>query len=485
MPENPNRAEIARRVEKAEKLLQKGKTADALVEYLQILEADPQNDNVRQMAADLCLSLNKGAQAVKLLGELFERQVAATDATRASLTYKKLARYANPTWEQKVRFGQLLEHSNKKLAIGTYENALEDLQRQGKKEEALLVLRRIVSLEPSQPNHLRVAELSAELGEHVMASQAFLELAELAENAGGKADQWFERAYTENPGDSKTALCYGKSLLTRGEAGAAIFIFEPLVHSGDASLELRDLYAQALLTAGRLVDSEPLVWQIFEQNPARMHQVVTLIGKMIDAELDAEAVALARKLEAFQRRRGERRSFITTMQELLASHRPSAEMLEFLAELFNASNRETDYAQALVKLFDLYCTKHDYQKAGECLDRAAEVDPYEPGHQRRLEALRGKIDDQRFNVIASRFTTVKKEEQEVKAPEPTLGAAALQDLMLQAEILVQYGMRSKAIERLQRIQELFPREEERNQDLQRLYIAAGIEPQYAKSASSS
>ncbi|HXL23171.1 MAG TPA: tetratricopeptide repeat protein, partial [Candidatus Dormibacteraeota bacterium] len=185
MPENPNRAEVARRVEKAEKLLQKGKTADALAEYLQILEGDPQNDNVRQMAAELCLSLNKGPQAVLLLGELFERQVAATDATRASLTYKKLARYANPTWEQKVRFGQLLEHSNKKLAIGTYENALEDLQRQGKKEETLLVLGRIVSLEPSQPNHLRVAELSAELGEHVMASQSFLQLAELAETSGG------------------------------------------------------------------------------------------------------------------------------------------------------------------------------------------------------------------------------------------------------------------------------------------------------------
>ena len=482
MPENPNRAEVARRVEKAEKLLQKGKTADALAEYLQILESDPQNDNVRQMAADLCLSLNKGAQAVRLLGELFERQVAATEATRASLTYKKLARYANPTWEQKVRFGQLLEHSNKKLAIGTYENALEDLQRQGRKEEVLLVLRRIVSLEPSQTNHLRVAELSAELGEHAMASQSFLQLAELAETSGGNASPWFERAYTENPTDSKIAVAYGKSLLSRGEAGAAIFIFEPLVHSGDASLELRDLYAQALLSAERCVESEPLIWQIFEQNPARMHQVVNLIGKMIDSELDAEAVALARKLEAFQRRRGERRSFITTMQELLASHRPSVETLEFLAEMFNASNRETDYAQALLKLFDLYCAKHDYQKAGECLDRGAEVDPYEPGHQKRLEALRGKIDDQRFNVIASRFAAVKKEEHAVKVEEPTLGAAALQDLMLQAEILVQYGMRSKAIERLQRIQELFPREEERNQELQRLYIAAGIAPQYANSA---
>jgi diguanylate cyclase (GGDEF)-like protein len=235
------------------------------------------------------------------------------------------------------------------------------------------------------------------------------------------------------------------------------------------------------------VESEPLIWQLFEQNPARMHQVVSLIGKMIDFELDAEAVALARKLEAFQRRRGERRSFIATMQELLAAHRPSVEMLEFLAELFNASNRETDYAHALLKLFDLCCAKPDFEKAAECLDRAAEVDPYEPGHQKRLEALRGKIADQRFNVIASRFATVKKEreEQAAKIEEPTLGAAALQDLMLQAEILVQYGMRSKAIERLQRIQELFPREEERNQDLQKLYLAAGIEPRYSKSATPS
>jgi tetratricopeptide (TPR) repeat protein len=181
MPESPNRPEVSRRIERAEKLLQKGKTPDALAEYLQILNDDPQNDNVRQIAADLCLSVNKGAQAAQLLGELFERQVSASDATRASLTYKKLARYASPTWEQKVRFGQLLERSNKKLAVGTYENALEDLQRQGRKEEGLLVLRRIVSLEPTAANHLRVAELASDLGEHLMAAQSFLQLAELTE----------------------------------------------------------------------------------------------------------------------------------------------------------------------------------------------------------------------------------------------------------------------------------------------------------------
>jgi diguanylate cyclase (GGDEF)-like protein len=477
MPESPNRADITRRIDKAEKLLQKGKTPDALAEYLLVLKDDPDNDNVRQLAADLCLSVNKGALAVQLLGELFDRQVAAGEATRASLTYKKLARYTNPNWEQKVRFGQLLEKSNKKVAVGTYENALDDLRKHGRKEETLLVLRRIVSLEPTPANHLRLAELSAELDEHVMAAESFLKLAELSETSGDNAGRYYERAYAENPSDEKVAMAYGKSLLVQGDAGAAIFIFEPLVNGGATSPELRDLYAQALLAAERCVEAEPLVWQMFERNPARIHQVLSLIGKMIDCELDNDAVTLARKLEVFQRRRGERRSFIATMQEILATHRPTVEMLEFLAELFNASNREADYAQALLKLFDLYCEKHDYMKAGECLDRAAEVDPYEPGHQTRVEMLRGKIDDQRFRVIAARFSTVKKEEQPtVKVTEPTLGAAALQDLMLQAEILVQYGMRSKAIERIQRIQELFPGEEQRNQDLQRLYISAGIEP---------
>ena len=479
----PDRAEISKRIAQAEKLLQRGKTGDALNEYLQVLLEDPENDNVRSMAADLCLSLSRTAEAVSLLGELFERQVSAGDATRASLTYKKLARHGSPSWQQKFRFGQLLENSNKKLAVGTYETAFDDLAKQRKMTEGLPILTRIVTLEPTQGNYLRFGELCSQLGENKPSAVAFLKAAELAEATGADASQYYERAYSEDPSDPKTALSYGKSLLQQGQIGAAIFIFEPHVLSGNPSLELRDCYSHALLAAKRLTEAEPLIWQLFEQNPSRMQQVVTLIGQMVDCQQDAEAVALARKLELFQRRRGERRAFVATMQDLVAGHRSSPEMLEFLSELFNSSNRETDYCQTLIKLFDLYVSSGNFEKAGECLDRAADVDPYERGHQKRLESLRGKISENRFKLIASRLTQLNKSvPEQVRAEEPTLGAAALQDLMLQAEILVQYGMRSKAVERLQRIQELFPREEERNEDLQRLYLAAGITPRYAGSA---
>jgi diguanylate cyclase (GGDEF)-like protein len=478
-----DRAELTRRVERAEKLLQKGKAAEALEEYLLVLRDDPENDTVRALAADLCLSQNRGRDAVRLLGELFERQVNGGDATRASLTYKKLARHGSPTWEQKFRFGQLLEGSNKKLALGTYESALSDLAKLEDKKDALQVLGRIVQLEPIQANFLRLAELTSELGESKAAAAAFKRVAQLTTEGGGDPAQWYERAYQEDSSDEEIALAYGKSLLGQGQIGAAIFILEPQVNAGSTSALLRDIYAEALLAAGRYADAEPLVWQLFEQNPTRMSQVTALIGQLVDAEQDDAAVSLARKLGQFQAKRGERRQFITVMQDIAATRRASPGMLEFLSELFNAANREGDYCQTLLKLFDVYCGTQDFAKAAECLDRAAEVDSYEAGHTKRLGMLKGKIDDKKFEAIASRFTPVSKAATlPASEHEATLGASTLQDLMLQAEILVQYGMRNKAVERLQRIQELFPREEERNEDLQRLYLSAGVTPAYAGTA---
>jgi diguanylate cyclase (GGDEF)-like protein len=484
MPEitkRPDRAEMAKRIERAEKLLQKGKAAEALEEYLVALRDDPDNDTARQLAADLCLSQNRTVDAVNLLGDLFERQVKAGDATRASLTYKKLARHGSPTWEQKFRFGQLLEGSNKKLAVGTYESALSDLAKLENKKGAMEVLARVVALEPTQANSLRVAELSSELGDSKGAAAAFKRVAQLAATAGGDPAQWYERAYEEDSSDEEITLAYGKSLLGQGQVGAAIFILEAQVNAGKNSPQLREIYAEALLAAGRYADAEPLVWQLFEQNPNRMPQVTALIGQLADAEQDEAAVSLARKLGQFQAKKGERRQFVAVMQEVTAARKASPEMLEFLGELFNASNREGDYCQTLLKLFDVYCGTGDFAKAAECLDRAAEVDPYEAGHRKRLEMLNGKVDDSKFKAIAARFTQSNAAVESVHAQEATLGASTLQDLMLQAEILVQYGMRNKAVERLQRIQELFPREEERNEDLQRLYMAAGMTPSYAGS----
>jgi tetratricopeptide (TPR) repeat protein len=336
----------------------------------------------------------------------------------------------------------------------------------------------MVALEASERNILRMGELSSEAGDGKQAAAAFLRLAQQAETGGSDASEWYQRAYAEDATDQAIAMGYAKCLMHQQQVGAAIFVLEPLAGAGNSTPEFRDLYSRALLSANRLTEAAPLVWEIFEQNPSRIEQVRDLVGAFLDSQLDREAVTLAEKLELFQRRKGERRAFLAMMQDIVTGHRPSVEMLEFLADQFNAANRESDYCTTLLKLFDLYCAQGNYAKAGDALDRAAEIDAYEPGHQKRLEQLKGRIDEGRYNVIATRFTGAAPATP-VRNEERTLGASTLQDLMLQAEILVQYGMRNKALERLQRIQQLFPHEEERNPELHQLYMSAGLMPQYS------
>ena len=237
MTESPKRAdrqEIARRVERGEKLLQKGKPAEALEEFLQTLSLDPANDTVRQMAADLCLSLQRLPDAVRLLGELFERQLSSGDGIRASLTYKKLARFANPSLEQKKRFAELLEKSNRKLAIETYENVFDEFSRQGRKTDALAILKKVVALEGSERNIVRLGELSSEVGDGKQAASAFLQLAQMAEGAGGDPGPWYERAYSEDAMDENIAIGYARSLMQQQQVGAAIFVLDPLAAAGSA-----------------------------------------------------------------------------------------------------------------------------------------------------------------------------------------------------------------------------------------------------------
>ena len=65
-------------------------------------------------------------------------------------------------------------------------------------------------------------------------------------------------------------------------------------------------------------------------------------------------------------------------------------------------------------------------------------------------------------------------------PEEIRAQQALEDLIVQVEIFLQYSLQSKAVERLERIAELFPGEEEKNERLRALYERANWWPKGAR-----
>jgi diguanylate cyclase (GGDEF)-like protein len=485
-------ADISKRLEKAEKYLQRSKPEAALEEYLNILDDEPGNEQVRQAAADLCLALDRRSEAAELLSSLLELEFEAGESAKGSITYKKLCKITTPTPMQTFQYGQLTEKRDRKEALDAYSAALQGFERQKKDKQALAACKRIVELSPTIENLQLTAEKASALGEEKTAASNFVQLGLLQDQESpGSGFQSYERAYNFDPMNFQAIYLYGRGLFSRNAVKECLTVLEQVVTRVKGLPELRELYAHALMAAKRPAEAEPYTWELFETDPQQLEEVASLVGVYLDVNDTRGALELAKKLEAHETAAGRRREFITSMYEMSDRRLATLGFTEYLVKLFDTANREHEYSRTLLKLFQLYYAAGKYGQAGETLDRAAELDPYEPGHAKRLEMLRGRIDDHQYNRIANRFQRVdnKAEAAPEAAPAPAASTPAreaeptvLEDFILQAEIYLQYGMRSKALERLERVSKLFPREEQKNEKLRHLYISAGFTPVYEVAA---
>lgn len=482
-------ADISKRLEKAEKYLQRSKPEPALEEYLSILAEEPRNIQVLQAAADLSLVLDRRQQAVDLFSTLLEQEFEAGESAKGSITYKKLCKITTPTPMQTFQYAQLTEKRDRKEALDAYTTALQGFERQKKDKQALAACKRIVELSPTIENLQLTAEKASALGEGKTAATNFVQLGLLQDQESpGSGFQSYERAYNFDQLNFRAIYLYGRGLFSHNSVTECLAVLEPVVTRVKGLPELRELYAHALMAAKRPAEAEPYTWEAFEKDPQQLEEVASLVGVYLDINDTRGAMELAKKLEAHETTAGRRREFITSMYEMSDRRLATLGFTEYLVKLFDTANREHEYSRTLLKLFQLYYSAGKYGQAGETLDRAAELDPYEPGHAKRLEMLRGRIDDHAYSRIANRFhrTENKPEAAVVAAPEPATAAptrgesepTVLEDFILQAEIYLQYGMRSKALERLERVSKLFPREEQKNEKLRHLYISAGFTPEY-------
>jgi diguanylate cyclase (GGDEF)-like protein len=479
-------SDVAKRLEKADKYLQKGKMEDALEELLRANEDDPSNEQVAQKAADLCVSLNRNEDATRLLAFLFDKQAGLGDMAKANITYKKLQRFTTPTPDQTYRWAQFTEKTNKKEALEAYHASLDGFVKAGRKPEALAVMKKLVLLEPSSDLFQRQGALAAELNDGKTAAAAYYQVGKIEVENQRDGFSWFQQANAHDSSNSEVAVAYAWSLLHHNDPSTALAIIEPFAKQPDAGPERREAYGRALMALKRAKEAEPLIWELFLKDPHQIDEVLILIGTLIDIQEYHHALEVAQRLDANEEKAGRRKEFVNQLKAVTDAHPPNAEFLEFMVALYNANNREHDYCETLGKLFELYYAAGNFLKAGDSLDAAAEVDPYEKAHQKRLEMLKGKIDTNRFRAIANRFSAAKggNNDEQAEKPADSGEPTILEDFILQAEIFLQYSMRSKAVERLERVSKLFPHEEDKNEKLRGLYMSAGFMPKYADGSSS-
>ena len=492
--------DVSKQLERAKKFLEKNRVEDAIEAYLAVLDGSPQHLEASQALGDLYTRLEQPDRAAVYYGHLFDLLIDPKDETKALAIYNRCLRntLAIQSPERITRYAFLLQKQNRgEEAIEQYTKAAEMFSEAGRGEDALFCWERTAQLDPEKlARQMKVAEIAAQLGKNALAARAFLRSAQLSTASGAPADalKLLARAYALAPNERSVALLYAEAKLRGGQSAEAAALLEPFAAT-ESDVAYLDTFADALLQSGQLDRSRAILEKLLREKNEGVQRLFDLADGYANADQDAKSVEI---LQVLKRRLFADKKvveFTTQLESLGAKHPESTPILEFWAALYNELNRESQYFEVLIRLFDANFNSGFFPKACETLDRLVDIDSYDYRCQERLERLRGHADEAFLRRVSGRMarsanaqtrnTTPPKAHatQELEGPPPATDEGrkmqALDDLIVQTEIFLQYSLQAKAVERLQKIAAMFPGEEARIPRLQNLYQTANWWPKTA------
>jgi diguanylate cyclase (GGDEF)-like protein len=497
-------SDVAKHLERARRSLEKNKLREAIGEYQAVLEESPSSLEAIQALADLYSRLNEPHKAAQYYGQQFDRLVDSGDALKAAAIFTRFLRQSSQPPDRLMRYAMLLQKQNRPgEAIEQFNAAANLFQEQQREVEALACYESVALLDPENPApHVVLADFASKLGHVDLATRSYIRAGQLvlARGALDAAAEYFGRAHELSPLDRTGALLYADAKLRGGKPEATVALLEPFPPNEKDTAFLAT-FGEALLRTGQLDRARQVLEAYYKEQPDSFAKLFELAGAYIDRGEDPKAISVLRKAKEWMKSTRKELELCAQLDRMAAAHPNSLALAEAVAQTYEELNRETKYFDALMNLFDLYLRAGRVPEACETLDRLVDIDPYDYRNHERIARLEGQADPAFLANIHARAAKAAStptgtgafsgagSDNGVRAPvsEEQRAQQALEDLMVQVEIFLQYSLQPKAIERLERIAELFPGEEVRSERLRALYERAnwwpkGVSPLLASSA---
>ena len=482
-----------KRLERARRSLEKNKLREAVTDYQGVLEEVPSHQEALQALADIYTRLNEPAMAAPYYGLQFDRLLEVSDAAKANAIFTRFLRQFPQPADRLMRYAALLQRQSRTSeAIEQYSAAADTFQQQKRDIEALACYESIALLDGENPaRHVALAELAEKLRHSDLAARSFVRAGQLTQAAGDldKAVEYFEQAHELAPTDRTGALLLAEARLRKGDGEGAVALLDPF-SPNEKDTAFLALFGEGLLKTGKLDRASDCFQAYYKQKLEGFGKLFEVAAGYLKQHEEEKAIALIQRTKDWMRSIRKEAELCPQIERLAEAYPASVRLAEVVARLYEELNRETKYFDALVKLFDLYLIAGRMREACDALDRLVDIDPYDYRNQERIGQLEGKVDPgflQNLLARAAKAATGSTRGEGFAGAGSDPGAAApvseearaqqaLEDLIVQVEIFLQYSLQSKAVERLERIAQLFPGEEEKNERLRALYERANWWP---------
>jgi diguanylate cyclase (GGDEF)-like protein len=488
--------DLDKNLTRAKRALERNRPVEAIEAYQEILNILPNHVESMQALGDLYTRQNDPERAAQHYGMLFDRLLESRDTVKAAAVFTRFLKNVQQPPERVARYANLLQKQNRRdEAIEQYESAAELYLFQQRTSDALNCWEKVAALDPDNPSrHFLIGDVADRLNFEEIAVRGFLRAGQLTlgQNEVDNALQILQRAHKLAPTDRGVALVYGEALLRKGKPQDAVELLEPYAsEAGDEPLQLQ--LGEALLENHQLERGLTVYEGVCRRTQQHFDRLFDVVLRQMGAGEESKAAETLQRVRKIMSAAHQDEAFAASFESFADANLNALPVVEFAARFYNEQNKESKYFSTLTRLFDLYYEAGNIKGACDALERIVEVDPYDIRHDERLGKLEGKADPAFLKALHGRLAksatvsgqagrTLRYSEVQTNVPQSpgSRQSQTLEDMIVQAEIFLQYSLEAKARDRLQKIAEEFPGEEENNERLCTLYEQAKWWPQGSK-----
>jgi tetratricopeptide (TPR) repeat protein len=381
----------AKALRQAEKHVQQGKINAAIEDYAKIAEFDPADLTVINTLGDLLVRAGRVEEAIVNFTKIAENYRENGFTLKAIAMFKKISKLDPQNLDISLKLAAL--YSQQGLLVEARQQYLQVADhhaKNGKTQKALDVYQKIADLDPENTSvRLKLAETYLRENMREPAHDAFVAAGRelVRKNKTQPGLQASLQALQINP-DSKPALtAVSEAYIALGDPARAIELLKDAFDKNPGDVDFITILGRTYLAAGMMDEAEGTFTTLVQLDKSRYDFVLEVGRKFAEfGLLDRAAEQLDACVDVLISRREEDKA-IAFLHDLLdrdLNHVPS---LARLADIYARIREDHNLVSTLDALAEAATRAGRAEEAIHALKRLVSLEPENPSHRMRLQAL--------------------------------------------------------------------------------------------------
>lgn len=449
-------------IKEVQKYLSKGQIDKAIIEWERLIKEYPDGNSYNALG-DLYLKKGDRKNALNAFREAAKIFKKEGFSHKAFGLYKKILNINPADAASLISLGEISEERGLKTdAIKYYFAAADSLSKEGLKERLFDIYNKILNISPSNiPFRTKIAEIYIKEGLKSEAAKEFLNIAKIFEEKGEieKSIEHYRKALDIQPTYKDAILGINHILEKTGDFQKAIEHIKEALSILPQDTEIHIRCAEIHIHTGMLDKAKEYIKKVTEIEPSNI-KAIKLLGE-IDIKEGQKEKAWMEYLPVIN-------EILLDMEndeaiKLLESFKDidSIETGKRLVTLYRQTGDNPKVVNELISLGNVYNSKDMQKEALECYKEALSIDPDN-------ESLKTKVVELEKITLKEQVFDLKEETFELPSSEEVITPLlperpTIEDYteeLTEADFYARQGLFDEAREILERLQKLFPQNEE-------------------------